>query len=125
VVGLKRCSGRLDHLAVEVPSLSPFAILARAAQLRFRGRLDEAVGLLEGLVNGAPFLGRSAAVGLLAEVYNALSAHAEAERVTRPHLENVSVRGARFARLFLPIRVEHAHALSGLGDHASARRELD
>jgi hypothetical protein len=125
VVGLKRCSGRLDQLASELPSLEPFAILARAAQLRFRGRLDEAVGVLEGLVSGGPFVGRSAAVGLLAEVYNALSAHADAERVTRVLLAGLGIGESRFMRLLLSARVEHAHALSGLGDHAGARRELD
>jgi hypothetical protein len=127
VIGLKRTAKRLERISREVPSLEPFATLARAALFRLRGRLDEAAMLLEGLLapSHRPFVGRSPAVGLLADVYNALGAHAHAERITGELLESLPIVERPFVALLLQVQIQHAHSLAGLGDLAGANRELD
>lgn len=127
VLGLRGDVERLGRLAREIPSLEPFALLARAAHTRARGRLDEAAGLLHSLVgpNARPFLGRGPAVGLSAEVFNALGAHSHAEACTRAFLLSQSTEDRRFGRLSLGVKIQHAFAIAALGDRAEAELELD
>ncbi|HVW26146.1 MAG TPA: AAA family ATPase [Polyangiaceae bacterium] len=124
VMGLKLTSGRLDRLAAELPAYRRLAVVARAAHLRVRGELRAARVLLEGvLLNGAPrFAGRSMATGLLAEIYNSEGEFARAERITRPF---AAMGDGRFSRATLAARIQHAHALAGLGGFEAARAELD
>jgi hypothetical protein len=127
VLGLRADSERLSRLAKEIPSLEAFSILAQAAHTRGRGRLDEAAGLLHSLTGplSTPFLGRGPAVGLSAEVFNALGAHAHAEAITRAFVVAQDPDDRRFGRLFLGVKIQHAFAVAGLGDRAEAEWELD
>jgi len=59
---------------------------------------------------------------LLAEIYNAEGAFARAERVTRVF---ATASGGGFSRATLAAKIQHAHALAGLGAFEAARAELD
>ena len=127
VMGLKLTSDRLDRLAAEIPSFGRLAIIARAARLRLRGELRAARLLLEGIVHDqhtARFLGLPTAVGLLAEIYNAEGAFQRAERLTGELMRRIGEQDVRFSRVTLPARLQHAHALAGLGAFDAARAEL-
>ena len=64
-------------------------------------------------------------MGLLADVYNALGAHAHAERITGELLESLPLVERPFVALLLEVQIQHAHSLAGLGDLLGANRELD
>ncbi|HEX4474408.1 MAG TPA: AAA family ATPase [Polyangiaceae bacterium] len=124
IVGLKWTAARLAALSREISSLKGYERIARAACLRFRGEYRAARSLLEPVAS-LDFSGRSIAIGVLADVYNSVGDHARAETLTRTFLDGLEPDDRGFARLTLLARIQHARSLSGMGDVALARRELE
>lgn len=126
VVGLKRTAEQLERLSVEIPSLARYADVAKAAHLRLRGDLRTARALLERATvsEAGPFPGRPPAMGMLAEIHNAMGDFRRALRITEEVLSG-DPEERPFVRMSLLAQIQHAVALFGLGDRRGAIAEMD
>jgi hypothetical protein len=127
VVGLRRTAEQLERLSAEIPSLGRYADVAKAAYVRLRGDLDTARHLLEGATDSAagPFPGRPPALGMLAELHNALGEFERALGITEEVLSSNDPEERPFVRMTLLAQIQHAVARFGLGDRRGALSELD
>ena len=124
---LRRAGEQLQALAERVPSLARYAELAALSYRAYRnepGAVDDYAQWLCALPPRS-FNGWTSAIAMLGSFLCQRGAHARARELCGWALSQLSPRDLEYTALTLNLQVQHALALSGLGEAQAALAELD
>ena len=127
VSGTKRMLAQLDRLRRQMPSLDHYWERAAASQHLLTGAPARAAEIYEqNLARSGPRerVGWAAVRGGWAAALNDLGQHARAREILEETLL-LCAEDLDYVALFLRVQTELCRALSGLGEHDAAQRELD
>jgi hypothetical protein len=126
-IGMKQQVQLLERLVEGLPWLSTYLTRARGGYLLLRGRPEDALPHLEAGLREEPqeLIGWARGCGALARAYNELGQHGRAKATSEEALSRFVPGDLEFCATNLNVAIEHARALSGLGQHAEAAGRLD
>ncbi|MFT3925664.1 MAG: AAA family ATPase [Myxococcales bacterium] len=129
VVSMARVRDRLEVSQKQADSLEFYQRLAFASLVLVRkGDLETTLDTLDDALRvRAPrsYIGWAALHGFLAQAYNERGKHSEALEHCVTVMARMTERDRDYVTMFLHVEMEHALALSGLGEHEQAMGEVD
>jgi hypothetical protein len=125
-MAMKHAVEQLERLEKRTPSLALLRKRAQGAYLVLRRRPAEALPVLEACLTEKPraVVGWARGHGVYARALNATGQHARALEITTRVLASMDEKARGAWAMTLMLRIEHALARSGLGDHRGAHEEL-